>query len=145
MAGKLDAELLSRLVTATELAEIVGCRPATVRKAAKRGEIPGTFVVVRKTLFDREVAGKWTPPEGGRRVSQREDGRRRYQIYLTDEEAATLMKGGYEVIDPRVAAKARREKRKAEKAKGKERTAKGSIAPEGSEEDPFDSFGLNQA
>lgn len=127
------------LLTIQQVADMFDVPARVVRKEAKKGHIPGTVQVLGKYGFDPEKVTDWTPPEAGERVvgARREDGRQRYRIYLSPEEFETLKAGGYELNDPRVAAKARRAARK------------GKAAPQGEEkpgepvagEDPFADFG----
>lgn len=140
----IDMEMLSKLWTVKQMAEYHNTRPGIVRREAKKGEIPGMIEVLGKMGFNPDEAMAWTPPEPGTRGpvgARREDGRQRYHVYLTKEEFAALTTEGYEVADPREAAKARREARKAEKA-----AATSTDAPVGAEaENPFETFGLEVA
>lgn len=131
---------LQALLTIKEVAEMHDVPARVVRKAVKSGTIPGALEVLGKTGFDPELVANWTPPEPGTRVvgAKRPDGRQRFRIYLTSDEATKLLAEGYEVSDPRQAAKERRAAKKA--AQG----AEGSDEPQPdmeSEEDPFADFG----
>jgi len=114
----MDRETLGRLLTVTQLAAKFGVAPGVIRRASKaEGGIPGQMVALGKTGFDPEVLGDWTPPASSERAARvREDGRRVFEVLLTDEESAALIAEGYEVIDRRERAKARRAARKAAKA-----------------------------
>ena len=130
---------LKALLTVKQVAEMFDVPDRTVRKAAKAGTIPGHVEVLGKDGFDPDLVSSWAPPEPGTRVvaAKRPDGRQRYRIYLSAEEAAKLLAEGYEVTDPRVASKARRAARAAAKGEGSETEAK---SPEGSD-DLFADFG----
>lgn len=135
----MDMEKLGSLLTVQQVAEMYEVPVRVVRKAAKNGTIPGSLKVLGKQGFDPDLVTEWTPPEAGTRVvgTRREDGRQRYRIYLSPEEAAKLVAEGYELSDPREAAKARRAARKVAKAEGK---AASQVEPE-TTEDPFADFG----
>lgn len=113
---------LKALLTVAQVADMFEVASRVVRKAAKAGTIPGAVEVLGKVGFDPDLVANWTPPEPGTRVvgAKREDGRWRYRIYLSPEEAAKLLAEGYDVSDPRVAAKARRKAKAAAKAEGVE-------------------------
>lgn len=134
---EIDFAALEELITVTDVAEMFEVPNRIVRREAKAGNIPGALQVLGKYGFDSERVTEWTPPEAGTRVvTTREDGRQRYRIYLTVEEAVTLKTQGFEVTDPREAAKARRAARKAAKATGA--PAAEAAVEEG---DPFADFG----
>lgn len=130
---------LEALLTVTQVAELHDVPARVVRKAAKAGEIPGQLEVLGKFGFDPDLVTSWTPPEPGTRVVgvKREDGRQRYRIYLTEEEAARLLAEGYEVTDPRVASKARRAARALAKAQTGAETDQSTTA----DDDIFADFG----
>lgn len=150
-----DMEALSKLLTVKEVASMFEVRQGIVRKAARDGTIPGAISVLGKTGFDPEAVLEWTPPEPGtRRVgASREDGKRRFRIYLSDtepnNELAKLLAEGYEITDPRVASRERRAARKAAKAN------EAGLSPEdvsagvaealevAASEDPFAEFGVD--
>ena len=133
----MDLSKLSELLTVKQVSEMFEVPARVVRKAAKDGTIPGAVKVLGKTGFDPAVVTEWEPPEAGTRVvgASREDGRQRYRIYLTSEEAAKLQTEGYELSDPREAAKARRAAKKAGKAEAP------AVEETGAVEDPFAAFG----
>jgi len=132
-------EQLQALLTVKQVAEMFDVPARIVRKAAKNKTIPGAIEVLGKVGFDPDVVTNWTPPELGTRTvgARREDGRQRYSVYLTPDEAAKLLSEGYEISDPREAAKARRAKKAAAKAEGSE----ASQEVEASDDDPFAGFG----
>jgi len=132
-------EKLQALLTVTEVADMHEVPARVVRKAAKNGTIPGVIHALGKYGFDPDLVTEWVPPEPGTRTvgAKREDGRRRYRVYLTSDEAAKLLAEGYEVSDPREAAKARR----AAKAAKTTEPEGGEVAAD-SEDDPFKDFGV---
>ena len=134
-ATSIDFTQLEKLITVKDVAELFEVEPRIVRRESRKGAIPGQIKVLGKMGFDPDVVTSWVPPEGGERISKREDGRRRYRIFLSEEEYA-LLSATYEVVDPRVAAKARRAERKAKAAAGGAATA----AEVTDEEDPFGGF-----
>ena len=138
MAESIDWSQLAKLITVNQVAEIHGVLPRVVRKAARAGEIPGTHSVLGKFGFDPEAVLGWEPPEGGGeragRKAAREDGRRRYRIYLDEGEVTALRGRGFEIVDPRVAARERRQARKAGLSDV------GEKADEASSPDPFADF-----
>ena len=111
----ISIEKLQTLLTVKEVAEMFDVPARVVRKAAKDDTIPGKIEALGKYGFDPDLIVNWTPPEPGTRVvgARREDGRQRYRIYATPDEKAKLLAEGYEISDPREAAKARRAQRKA--------------------------------
>lgn len=131
---------LQALLTVKEVAEMHDVPARVVRKAAKAGTIPGHIEVLGKDGFDRDLVANWTPPEPGTRVvgAKRPDGRQRYRIYLTSEEAAKLLTEGYEVSDPRVAAKERRAAKKVAQGEGSDVAVETKPSEE---DDPFADFG----
>jgi len=137
----MDITKLESLLTVAQVAELHDVPTRVVRKAAKNGTLPGTIKVLGKYGFDPELVESWEPPEPGTfgvRASAREDGRRRYRIYLTEAESVTLLGQGFEVTDPRAAAKARRAAKKAAEASG---VAEAPVSS-AEEEDPFADFGV---
>ena len=134
---EMSIEKLQALLTVNEVADMFDVAPRIVRKAVKNGAIPGVIEVLGKTGFDPDQVESWTPPEPGTRVvgAKREDGRQRYRIYLTSDEAADLLAKGYEISDPREAAKARRAAKKAAQAEG------GEAPKADSDDDLFSDFG----
>jgi hypothetical protein len=134
----MSKEELQALLTVKEVAEMHDVPARVVRKAVKNGTIPGAVEVLGRTGFDPDLVANWTPPEPGTRVvgARREDGRRRYRIYLTPDEAAKLLVEGYEVSDPREAAKARR----AAKKEGQGAEAQGGEEAPAENEDLFADF-----
>ena len=133
----ITIEKLNSLLTIAEVAALHEVPARVVRKEAKAGNIPGQISVLGKFGFDPELVVNWEPPEPGTRTvaASRPDGRQRYRIYCNKEEAAKLLAEGFELTDPRVAAKARREARKAKEA-GSETEATTEV--EGA--DPFADF-----
>jgi len=136
----MSVEQLQALLTVKQVAEQFGVPARVVRKAAKAGEIPGHIEVLGKDGFDPDKVMSWTPPEPGTRVvgAKRDDGRQCYHGYFNEEEVATLLAQGYEIIDPRVAAKERRAARKAAKAEG---TPEDVGAEAEGDDNPFADFG----
>jgi len=138
----MDYGKLEELLTVSQVAEMHDVPARIVRKAARRGTIPGQIKVLGKYGFDPELSQTWTPPEPGEfgtRKAKREDGRQRYRIYLTVEEATTLQGQGFEVTDPRDEAKVRRAARKAAAVKGETQAQAQAQTQEG--DDPFADFG----
>lgn len=128
----MSVEQLQSLLTVKQVAEMHEVPARVVRKAVKDGTIPGHVEVLGKSGFEPDKVTSWVAPEPGTRVvgAKRADGRQRYRIYLTKEEAAKLLSEGYELSDPREAAKARKAARK----------ATGDAAPEAESEDADDLF-----
>ena len=135
----ITKEQLQSLLTVTQVAEMHDVPARVVRKAAKAGTIPGQLEVLGKFGFDPELVTSWTPPEAGTRTVgvRREDGRQRYRLMATSDEAARLLAEGYEITDPRAAAKVRRAARAAAKA-GDPAASQESVG----EEDIFADFGV---
>jgi len=133
----MDLSNLSELLSVQQVAEMFDVPARVVRKAAKNGTIPGAVSVLGKTGFDPNSVTEWEPPEAGTRTvgASREDGRQRYRIYLTPAEASKLGAEGYELSDPREAAKARRAAKKADKGEAP------AVEETGTVEDPFAAFG----
>ena len=133
--SEITQEVLDRLLTVAELATLKNTTAGVVRREAKKGNIPGLYMPWKKMGFDSEAVADWTPPTGSARIL-REDGRRKFTAWLNDEEVTTLSELGIEVVDPRIAAKARRDARKA--------AAAADTAPaeaEGPADDLFGNFG----
>lgn len=108
---------LEDLITLKNAAVLVGCRSGVLSKLAKKGEVPGAIQVLGRWGFDPAALVGFEAPKGtGRKggFAKRPDGRHSYRIYLTPEEAKTLVEAGYEVIDPAVARAARKAKKAAE-------------------------------
>jgi len=130
-------EELAKLLTYRQVAELKNCPVSVVRRAARKNEIPGEVEVLGRTGFDPDLVMAWTPKEGTPRTV-REDGRRKYWVWANEAEVSEMTELGYEVVDPRVAARARREARKAKKAaSGSDAETKAVSEPE----DPFADFG----
>ena len=113
----MDLSQVEQLLTVKQVAEKFGVEPRVVRRAVRKGTINGVVSILGRTGFVPEAVADWTPPEPGvfgARGPAREDGRRRYTAFLTEEEH-TLLSATYEIVDPRIAAKARRAARKAAK------------------------------
>ncbi len=133
-------EELAKLLTMSQVAELKNVPVGVVRRAARsEAGIPGKVEVLGRFGFDPVLVATWEPPAGSARTV-REDGRKKYWVFANTEEHADLVELGYEVVDPSIAAKARRTARKAAKA------AKVGAVPteaEGTEtesEDPFADF-----
>lgn len=141
----MDFDQLEALLTVGQVADMHDVPARVVRKAAKNKTIPGAVQVLGKWGFDADQVANWTPPEPGTRVSKaaREDGRRRFTIYLTTEEAGKLVAEGYEMKDPREVARARRAARKAKQEEAESTApADPAEATEASaKDDPFSDFG----
>jgi len=141
----MDLSQLEQLLTVNDVAEMFDVEPRIVRREARKNNIPGAIDVLGRHGFDPDKVKEWEPPEPGtRRVgARREDGRQRYRIYLSPQEYEDLKAKGFELVDPREAAKARRAARKAKKAAAAEAKADdgGQAAQvEQDEEDPFADF-----
>ena len=131
----LSAKLLETLVTAKQLAELLDCTTAQVRRAARKGQIPGAYSALGRVGFDLDEASTWTPPEPGTGMGyvRREDGRQGYKVYATEQEITAVRKmKGVEVVDPREVRKARKAARAAEAEQGG--------AEASPEQDPFEDF-----
>ncbi|MFA5526299.1 MAG: helix-turn-helix domain-containing protein [Acholeplasmataceae bacterium] len=114
---EITLEKLNSLLSTTEVAEMFDVSPGVVRRAARKGEVPGKIEVLGRVAFDPELVKDWEPPErrsAGR--ATRDDGRLRWKIWLTKEEAESLSEEGYEIENPREAARKRRAARKAKAA-----------------------------
>ena len=135
----ISMEKLNSLLTVSEVAELHEVPARVVRKAAKAGTVPGQINVLSKFGFDPELVIAWVPPEPGTRVvgARRADGRQRYYIYCNKDEKAKLLAEGFDLTDPREAAKARRAARKA-----KEGTTPAEASVEVEGEDPFADFNV---
>ena len=135
----LNQEEMAQLITIAQFAKLVGVSSSTVRKAGKKGEIPGCYHVMGTIGFNPEEAKGWSPPEGGSVRITRNDGRLLYNIALLPEELATLT-GTYEIIDPRVEAAAKREARRVARAakKAAEAAATVSVAVDTNDEEDVD-------
>lgn len=139
--GLPNMAALERLITVGQLAEMKEVPARIVRREARDDNIPGAIQVLGKWGFDPDKASAWSPPEAGTRVAvTREDGRRSHRIFLTDEERTNLASQGFEIIDPRVAAKARRAARKAKKAAAAAAAAPASVSVDTAAADPFAGF-----
>lgn len=134
---------LKDLLSVKQVAELFGVEPRVVRKEARKNAIPGQVLVFNKYYgFDPDAVTSWKPPEAGTFGPRRgrDDGRSWYRIALSPEEFAAL-NATYEIVDPRVAAKARRAAKKAAKTEGGEGTDVAQDVAEASEGDPFADFG----
>lgn len=136
---EMTVEQMTALLTVKQVAVMHEVPDRVVRKAVKNGTIPGHVEVLGKSGFEPEKVAKWVPPEPGTRVvgAKRADGRQRYRIYLTSDEAAKLLAEGYEVTDPREAAKAR----KAAKREAAAEAGEPAEAETGESDDLFADFG----
>lgn len=135
---------VEKLLSVNDVAALFEIEPRVVRRCARKGLIPGQYKILGKLGFDPDKLADWTPPEVGvfgARTPKRDDGRQRYHIFLTAEEEAKLSPH-YELVDPRVAAKARRAARKAAKAEAGEGQKAGAPPSVAEAEDPFADFGL---
>lgn len=122
-------EEINGLMSLADLADALGCSKGQIRRATKKGLVPGHVRVLDTDRYS-EDALTWEPPEGRGAVVRREDGRKRYHVYCTEEELAALTAQGLEVVDPAQRRKARRAARKAKE---------GAVpSPEG--EETFDNF-----
>ena len=129
------------------MAELFGVEPRIVRKEARKNAIPGQVLVLNKYYgFDPDAVSHpetgWKPPEAGTfgPRTKRDDGRSWYRIALSPEEF-TALDATYEIVDPRVAAKARRAAKKAAKAEGADGHDIQEAQTAESEGDPFADFG----
>ncbi len=136
--SEIAQEVLDRLLTVSELAALKNTTPGVVRREAKKNNIPGMHRPWKTLGFDSEMVADWVAPAGSARIV-RPDGRRKYTAWLNEEEVVTLGELGIEVVDPRIAAKTRRDARKAAKAEA-EGTATAEAPSEGAE-DLFKDFG----
>jgi len=132
-------EQLSSLLSVKEVAEMFEVSASVVRRAVKTGTIPGVVSALGRTGFDAEAVEAWVVPATTARTrSSRDDGRRYFQIALSDEERASLAEQGFDITDKREESRARRAARKlAAAAAAGEPT---SEAESSDEEDPFDQF-----
>jgi len=141
----LSAELLGKLVTAKQLAELHDVTTAQVRRAARKGLVPGAYSALGRVGFDLDEAATWQPPEpGAGGFVRREDGRQGYKVYATEKEITAIRKmKGVEVVDPREVRKARKAARAAEA--GDAEASAASADPQGKAQaelvgDPFEDF-----
>ena len=142
--AELDFTQLARLITVKDVAEHFEVEDRIVRREVRKTPcpIPGAVKILGKWGFDPDLVLEWTPPEGGgERASKREDGRTQYRIFLSKEELATLSPT-YEIVDPRIAAKARRAARKAKAAAAAAGEGGDAVAVAGDTENPFNDFGV---
>jgi len=113
MAGQYTLEELGSLLSVKEVAEMFEVTPSIVRRAVKAGTIPGVVEALGRTGFDADLVEAWVvPPSTSRTRSQRDDGRKYYQVALSDDERATLTEQGFDITDKREEARARRAARK---------------------------------
>lgn len=147
---------LSKLISLKDAAGVVGCTVGKLRREAKKGNVPGAIQVLGHWGFNKDELEGYEVPEGVSfgGGSKRSDGRLTFKIYLTDEEAATLKAGGFELVDPREQRAARKAKQAAKKAEAAAVAGEAEIeapnAPlagpavvvEEVEADPFADFGL---
>jgi len=112
MAVELSQEQLDRLLTVKQFAELKNTTAGVIRREAKKENIPGMYRPWKTMGFDPIESAGWVAPDGAQKIV-REDGRRKFTAWLNEEEVMTLTELGIEVEDPRVAAKARRDARKA--------------------------------
>ncbi len=138
----LDLAKLETFLSVKQVADQFGVAARIVRKEAKAGKVPGAHEIIGRWGFDPEQVTAWEPPEGGTRISRREDGRQRYTVYLSEEELANLKAILPEdaVKDPRAARAARKAMKAAEE--GGDGTTEETETPEG--ESPFGDFGLDK-
>lgn len=137
----IDFEQLEKLLTVGQVAEMMDVEPRIVRREARKDKIPGCTKILGKYGFDPELVEDWEPPEPGTRRgrSTREDGRKRYKIYLSDDELAALKEQGFEIVNPRIAARERRARRKAKAETASPSTGEAE-APAAEPSDPFADF-----
>ena len=137
----LNQEEMAQLITIAQFAKLVGVSSGIVRKHGKKGHIPGTYHVMGTIGFNPEEAKGWTPPAGTAVRSSREDGRLLYSIaLLPDTELEPLRAQGFEITDPRVEAKQRRDARKAAKAAEKAVAASVDVEVDADDEVDDDDF-----
>ena len=136
---ELSQEQLDRLLTVKQFAELKNTTPGVIRREAKKDSIPGMYRPWKTLGFDPLESADWEAPSGSARIV-REDGRQKYMAWLNDEEKVTLGELGIEVIDQRIAAKARRDARKAAAVGAPTVVAVAGEAPEAAD-DLFADFG----
>ena len=113
----MESEKLERMLTTSEAAEEFGTSPATLRREAKAGRVPGAEKFLKRWAFDPVVmtAEGWEPPEGSGTGATRtnEDGEAvyRWKIWATKDEISVLRSRGFEVENPREKARQRRARR----------------------------------
>jgi len=101
-----------------------------LRGLARKGQVPGSGIVMKKPAFVKSALKDWAPPVSAGVAPRREDGRRPHKLYLTDEEKAKIVEFGIGVFAEK---KKRVKKAKAEPQHGPP-TAEADA-------DPFDAFG----
>ena len=123
---------LEQLLTATQAVEYLSTLGIEIgadrlRNLARKGQVPGAGIVMKKPAFVKSALTDWAPPVSAGVAPRREDGRRPYKIYCTDEEKVKLTADGFEFA----AKRARKPK-----AQHGPPTAEATEAA-----DPFEAFG----
>lgn len=130
---------LEQLLTAQQAVDYlltlgIEISPDRLRGLARKGQVPGAGIVMKKPAFVKVALKDWSPPVSAGVAPRREDGRRPHKIYLKDEERALLGKT-YEF-----AAKKKRKPKAKAKAEGETKPEHGPPTAEAAETDPFDAF-----
>lgn len=114
---------MTNVIRLKEYCETHGIDYKRARRMARKGQFPGT----QKLLADANgKGGIWAVDADApaptftttTRGTTREDGRQRYTIYLTPNEYVDIGQYGYEIGNPREAARERRLARKAAQTDG---------------------------
>jgi len=138
----MDLSQVEQLLTTKQVAEMFEVETRIVRRAARKGTIPGVVRILGRTGFVPELVKDWEAPEPGTfgaRGPSRDDGRQRYVIFLSQEEY-TKLAAEHELVDPRERSKARRAARKAKEAAEATQTVDSSDNED--KENPFGDFNL---
>lgn len=104
---------VNNMVKLSEYCKTHGIDAKHARRLARKGLFPGAEQILGLWAIAKDAPVPELP-EKGTRATSREDGRVRWIVMATPEEAESFVKMGCDVIDPRARAKARRDARKAE-------------------------------
>lgn len=138
----MDLSKLEKLVSVAEAAEFLGITKPQLRRLTKKDKVPGAVKILGRVGYDLEQLKGFEVPEiAARAVSRREDGRSRYNVYMTAKELAAFQKlfPELEVIDPRTKRAERRAAKKAKSAGEAEGVPVGKAVAE-EVEDAFGDF-----
>ena len=134
------AEQLAQLLTVKQVAEAKDLTVAQVRRMTRKDLVPGAVEVIGRVGYVASAIEDWEPPETVARITRREDGRTRFNVYMTPEELKSFQTQfpDCEVVDPKMRRKERRDARKAKKGAA-EPMAEVESSKGG--DDPFEAFG----
>lgn len=83
-------EMVETLMSASQIGELFDCDREIVAREARKGKLPegAAIMVAKRWLFDPAKLEGWEPPaKGVFGAKRREDGRRRYTLYLHEGDA----------------------------------------------------------